>query len=368
MEKVYFYFLTSSLLFPFSVWILRLILKKTILFKVGVLMVALVFTTATSFAIVGTLGLIHYAWAVPVNIILGVFVFQYINKNISIPLVNTIGKVKEISEGNLRIVVEKSDSKDEIGQLNNSIFELADNLKKIIGEIKVSSRNLMSSSLQLGEMSEMLSGGAIDQATSIEELSATLEEISSTMNLNMDKAQETAEISKKTSDTVSGVADGTTQVIVMYKNIVEKIKIVNDIAFQTNILALNAAVEAARAGESGRGFAVVASEVRKLADLSKGVANEILEISQRSVLITGKVEDEIKNMLPKIAESTLHVQNIVQSSIEQASGIEQVNASIQQLNNVTQQNSSASEEMSASAEELASQAESLGHLISYFKV
>jgi methyl-accepting chemotaxis protein len=331
-------------------------------------MVALVFTTATSFAIVGTLGLIHYVWAVPINMILGVFVFQSINKSISIPLNNSIQKVKELSEGNLGIVIERSNSKDEIGQLNNSVFELVNNLRAIIVEIRNNSKSLTSSSVQLGAMSEMLSSGAVEQASSIEELSATLEEISATLNLNMDKARETAEISSKTEEIVSDVAIGTAQIIETYKNIVQKINIVNDIAFQTNILALNAAVEAARAGDYGRGFAVVASEVRKLADHSKSVANEILDISEKSVKITGKVENEITNMLPKIAESSLHVQNIVLSSTEQATGIEQVSISIQQLNNVTQQNASASEEMSASAEELASQAESLGHLISFFKI
>jgi methyl-accepting chemotaxis protein len=368
MERVYFYFITSALIFPFCVWILRLIFKKTILFKVGVLMVALVLSTATSFAIVGTLGLIHYLWAVPVNIILGVFIFQSINKSITIPLNNSIGKVKELSEGNLSMLVERSNSKDEIGLLNNSIFELVNNLRAIIVEIRNSSKSLTSSSLQLGSMSEMLSSGAVEQASSIEELSATLEEISATLNLNMDKARETAAITGKTEEIVSDVAIGTAQIIETYKSIVQKITIVNDIAFQTNILALNAAVEAARAGEYGRGFAVVASEVRKLADHSKSVANEILEISEKSVKITGKVEDEISEMLPKISESTLHVQNIVLSSTEQATGIEQVSVSIQQLNNVTQQNASASEEMSASAEELAAQAESLGHMISFFRI
>ena len=368
MEKVYFYFLTSSLLFPFSVWILRLIFKKTILFKVSVLMVAVVFTTATSFAIVGTLGLVHYSWAVPVNLIFGIFIFRSINKSISLPLVNSIEKVKELSEGNLGIVVEKSDSKDEIGQLNNSIFELTKNLRSIILEIKNSSANLTSSSIQLGSMSELISSGAVEQASSIEELSATMEEISATLNLNMEKARETATISGDNEEIVSDVAIGTSRIIETYKGIVEKLNNVNDIAFQTNILALNAAVEAARAGEYGRGFAVVASEVRKLADHSKNLANEILEMSAKSVKITGDVESEMKNMIPKIAESTLHVQNIVQSSIEQSAGVEQVNLSIQQLNHVTQQNASASEEMSASADELASQAESLSKLISYFKV
>jgi len=222
--------------------------------------------------------------------------------------------------------------------------------------------------MQLGSLSEDLSQGASLQASSLQELSATIEEISATLNDNTEKARNAGVVSKDSAQVVNNFAKESTHMVETQKKIIDKISLVNDISFQTNILALNAAVEAARVGELGKGFAVVAGEVRRLADSSKQVANEVLQISAEGVNVTKKIEIEVAEMLPKIAESSEQVDIIVKSSLEQALGIEQLNASIQQLNNVTQQNASASEEMASSAQELAAQAESLNDLISFFKM
>ena len=186
--------------------------------------------------------------------------------------------------------------------------------------------------MQLGSLSEDLSQGASIQASSLQELSATIEEISATLNDNTDKARNAGVVSKDSAQVVTNFAKESTQMVETQKRIIDKISLVNDISFQTNILALNAAVEAARVGELGKGFAVVAGEVRRLADSSKQVANEVLQISAESVDVTKKIEIEVAEMLPKIAESAEQVEIIVKSSLEQALGIEQLNASIQQLN------------------------------------
>jgi len=318
--------------------------------------------------IVGQKGPINLIWAIPAVYSAGIFLLIVVKKKIANPLKQSIESIRLLSEGNLDIEYERLNANTELNVLNNSIFDLSNNLKSIIQEIKENSINLSLSSQQLGTVSEELSSGAAEQASSIEELSSTLEEISSTLSSNMERARETGDIASKNFDTVSSVAIGATQIIESYKNVVDKIKIVNDISFQTNILALNAAVEAARAGEHGLGFAVVASEVQKLADTSKKVANEILNVSVKSVELTKQVETQISEMLPKIKESTNLVLDIVHASIEQTTGITQVNSAIQHLNNVTQQNASFSEEMAASADQLASQAGSMNKLISYFKI
>jgi len=317
---------------------------------------------------VGQKGTIHLIWAIPAIYSAGLLFMIVVKRKIAIPLKQSIENMKLLSEGYLDIECKKADKKTELGVLNNSIFNLANSLRNIIREFKANSYNLKTSSQQLGSVSEELSSGATEQASTIEELSSIFEEITATLNANMERAQETGEITSKTQETVSDVVVGTAQIIEMYNEIVGKIKIVNDISFQTNILALNAAVEAARAGEHGRGFAVVASEVRKLADKSKVVANEILDISVNSVSITGRVENEIAEMMPSIDESSNLVQEIAQSSIEQTVAISQINISIQHLNNVAQQNASSSEEMAANAVELAAQAESLNDVISFFKM
>ncbi|MBU8891949.1 MAG: hypothetical protein KOO66_04170, partial [Bacteroidales bacterium] len=152
------------------------------------------------------------------------------------------------------------------------------------------------------------------------------------------------------------------------KEIAEKIQIVNDIAFQTNILALNAAVEAARAGEHGKGFAVVAAEVRKLAERSKVAADEINVVSKSGVEISDKAGKQLEAVVPEMEKTVKLVQEISASSQEQNSGSDQINSAVQQLSQVTQQNAAASEELATSAEELASQADQLKDVISFFNV
>jgi len=152
------------------------------------------------------------------------------------------------------------------------------------------------------------------------------------------------------------------------KRISEKIGIINDIAFQTNILALNAAVEAARAGAEGRGFAVVASEVRKLAEHSKIAADEIVSLARDGIALSEVAGTTSLDMLPEMERTTGLVKEITAASTEQTNGVSQVSNAIQQLNSVTQQTAAASEEMATSAEELSSQAEQLKDMIRFFKV
>jgi len=152
------------------------------------------------------------------------------------------------------------------------------------------------------------------------------------------------------------------------KQIADKVTIIGDIAFQTNILALNAAVEAARAGEHGRGFAVVAAEVRKLAEKSQIAAGEINALSKSSVQIAEESGKLLASIVPDIQKTARLVQEITAASIEQNSGAEQINNAINQLNQVTQQNAAAAEEMATSTEELSSQSDQLKDMIAFFKV
>jgi len=366
MEILIKFLITAVSVIP-AIFIIKLIFKNSIMYTVSMWSIILVNFSSFCFSIVGEYGRIHMLWASPLNFALGIFLFIRIKNRITVKLNTAIDDVQKLATGDLNIDTHVVEVKSELGILQNSINTLAQNLQKIVGEINASASNLRLNSIQLGSMSEEMSSGAAEQASSIEELSATLEEISATLKDNMDKAKHAGEISKESAGLVANVATGSSKMIDTYKMILDKISIVNNIAFQTNILALNAAVEAARVGEQGRGFAVVADEVRRLADNSKGVANEIFEISSQTVKLTQNVENEVAEMLPQIAESTTHVQNIVQSSIEQSHGIEQINISIQQLNHVTQQNASSSEEIAANAEELSAQAESLSDLIGFFK-
>jgi len=166
-----------------------------------------------------------------------------------------------------------------------------------------------------------------------------------------------------------GVQKGNESVVMAaesMKKIAEKITIIGDIAFQTNILALNAAVEAARAGEHGRGFAVVASEVRKLAEHSKVAADQINDLSAQGVKISESAAEELNIIAPKITTTSRLVQEITTASIEQNTGADQINCALQRLNEVTQQNAVASDQLANSSVELANEAERLKSIIAFF--
>ena len=309
----------------------------------------------------------------------GVIIFSIIAILFAIVLayVITIGIVKPINKG-VRFAQDVAkgdltasidiDQKDEIGILAASLVSMVEKLREIVTSITTGADSIAIASNEMSSTSQEMSQGASEQASSAEEVSSSMEEMASNIQQNTENAQQTEKIALSA---VEGIREGykSTEISVSsMKNIAEKIKIINDIAFQTNILALNAAVEAARAGEHGKGFAVVAAEVRKLAERSKVAADEIDELSQSGVSISEKAGKQLGEIVPEIEKTAKLVQEITAASLEQTSGAEQVNNAIQQLNQVTQQNAAASEEMATSAEELSSQADQLKDYVSYFKI
>lgn len=300
-------------------------------------------------------------------IALFVFVNIYFSRIITSGLNKGVDFAKQLSAGDFSSRIEL-DQKDEIGQLAVSLNEMAQQVKNTIAGILASSGSISSASLQMGSTSEELSQGASEQASTVEELSSTMEEFSAIIETSANNAQKTEEITSSAQQSIERVIKEALEVNESNKLIGEKISIIRDIAFQTNILALNAAVEAARAGDAGRGFAVVAQEVRKLADISKEAANEITIISDQTLTKNETSSINLSELLPEIQRTTKLVKEIANSSNEQALGVGQINDSLQQLNNVAQQNAAASEEMAASSEELSAQAEELNELVNYFKV
>ncbi|MBN1182146.1 MAG: HAMP domain-containing protein [Bacteroidales bacterium] len=273
----------------------------------------------------------------------------------------------KIANGNLTKEAEIPE-KDRKGELPESLQNMVLKLREIVSNILEGSDSIASASQQLSSSAQEMSQGATEQASSAEEVSSSIEEMTANIEQNTSNAQETEKISRQASEGMNKVGGASQESLVSIKTIAEKINIINDIAFQTNILALNAAVEAARAGEHGKGFAVVAAEVRKLAERSKVAADEIVELSGKSVGITSEASKLIDQLLPQIENTSKLVQEITAASLEQNSGATQINSAIQQLNQVTQQNAAAAEEMSTSSEELSSQADQLRGLISYFQI
>jgi methyl-accepting chemotaxis protein len=302
-----------------------------------------------------------------IAIVIAIILSIIITRGIVVPLRRGVEFAQEMSNGNLLAKVS-CDTNDEIGELCNALSEMAIRLGNIVTELIGSADNIAAASMEMSSTSQNLAQGSSNQASAAEEISASMEEMTSIILQNTDNSKQTESISNKAVVSIKNGNDSTAVAVNSMKEIAGKIKIINDIAFQTNILALNAAVEAARAGEHGKGFAVVAAEVRKLAERSKVAADEINDLSRSGVSISEQAGVQLAELVPEIERTAMLVQEITAASQEQNAGSSQINNAIQQLSSVTQQNAAASEEMASASEELASQAEQMKELISFFKV
>ena len=241
-------------------------------------------------------------------------------------------------------------------------------LASIIGEVRGSADALSSASEQVSATAQSLSQASSEQAASVEETTASVEEMAGSISQNTENAKVTEGIAGKAAKDATDGGEAVGQTVSAMKTIADKIGIIDDIAYQTNLLALNAAIEAARAGEHGKGFAVVAAEVRKLAERSQLAAQEIGEVAKDSVGLAERAGKLLEEIVPGINKTADLVQEITAASLEQTTGVGQVNTAMEQLNQLTQQNASSSEELAATAEEMSGQAGQLQQLMTFFKV
>lgn len=304
-----------------------------------------------------------------INIVVSVLCFYYGSISFVRPLLNAVNRLDELSKGNLNLALEKNIFKDEqdFGKLINANNKIQNSLTHVVSEISKNIREISTSGKQLNEVSLQMSLSASTQASSVEEISSSMEEMVAIIQQNSDNSQQTEKIAHTISQGIQTVGTSSKESLNSIKKIADKITIINDIAFQTNILALNAAVEAARAGEQGRGFAVVASEVRKLAELSKVAADEIIKLASESVRVTENSTKLLDDLIPEILKTASLVQDISAASIEQTLGADQINSALQQFNATSQQNVLLSEEIATDSERLNELAVQLQKIIAYFK-
>ncbi|MCL1997996.1 MAG: methyl-accepting chemotaxis protein [Turicibacter sp.] len=289
--------------------------------------------------------------------------------------------LSDIASGVLSSKIDK-DYIGEFTEIKNSINNITSTLNETMGDIHSASEQILLGAEQISHSSSNLATGATEQAGSVEELVASMALIDEQTKANADNANKASQMTRNSvenatrgNDKMQQMLEAMLQIKDSSHNISHIIKVIQDIAFQTNLLSLNAAVEAARAGEHGRGFSVVAEEVRSLANRSKAAATEttaLIESSIEKVDIGNNIVESTAESLTRIATNATNVsktvEGIYKSSDEQATAVGQVRLALNQISTIVQNNSAISEETAAASEELNSQAETLKKLVSYFKL
>lgn len=288
---------------------------------------------------------------------------------------------KALAQGDLTQTISQN-YPGAFGQVKEAVNETVENLKNTIGGIRDSVDTISNAAKEIAAGNNDLSHRTEEQAASLEETAASMEELTSTVQQNSANAKHASRLAISASDIAGRGVNAVSEVVTTMEGInqasskiVDIISVIDSIAFQTNILALNAAVEAARAGEQGRGFAVVAVEVRNLAQRASAAAGEIKNLIGDSVervedgskLVTqaGKTMQEIVSSIRSV---TTIMSEISAASVEQTSGIEQVNQAITQMDDVTQQNAALVEQAAAASESLEEQTEHLSAAVASFKL
>ncbi|MBE6034390.1 MAG: HAMP domain-containing protein [Clostridiales bacterium] len=289
----------------------------------------------------------------------------------------------EMADGNFS--VKSKDEKIYIGDFKDilkSLTGIKANMHNTLSQIQKASLEVNTGASHVASASAALSQGSVEQASNIEELSATISEIAQHVKLNAQNAQNA---SIQSNEAGAGVMESNSQMSAMtsaMNDITDKsneigkiIKTIEDIAFQTNILALNAAVEAARAGTAGKGFAVVADEVRNLATKSAEAAKNTTDLIEQTVSAVAngsKIADDTATSLLSVVEKassvTALIEEIAKATEEQSNSIAQVTFGVDQISSIVQTNSATAEQSAAASQELNAQADMLKGLVNKFKI
>lgn len=374
MKTVLLALLSGVVSYAAAFWILRRFFRRSVLYQIGlywvftlvwimfVLQIRNAFFRENTVAHIITLAL---------NVGVCLIVFYIAAQKVANPLGRLVKIILKLSNGDL----EKPDLTGlslkegrDLGDLLTATMRMRESLVSVTSSLSRQIHDMDEMATKLSTLGEKLTARGHDQAASTEEIAASMEELDSGLLQNVENSEQTAGLATQMSNQSEAVQAQAMESVEAGNQISSSIAEITGIAQQTNILALNAAVEAARAGEYGRGFAVVAAEVRKLAERSRIVADEVVAASNQMLSTSAKGKEDMQALIEQVSQVTTLAEEITESARAGAQGVAQVRDAVEKLSSLAQENASLGTELEGVTKQMAAKTEELGEQLRFFKI